>query len=258
MSTLYTHLKKSLLTKRILKKLICFYFHSSKTVLSCNYCPQRDFAIEATNEDLATDIHDHLVSEHPGQVQDFDQFFCYFCDRRVHDMSRHLDEYFSIHHSRLLALATCCHQKTVKSPESPESPEFPEEEEEIESECKHCGQFYFPDKRLPDWMSRASCHKCLVWSCDEGGHTGVAKKKVVLCQYCRQGKFGWTKSSKDKTISICVNCVERSKAFFKMSEVSHVQTYVTGMLSQLVSQLFHILISYGHLYECRFIKNCSI
>ena len=93
---------------------------SSKTVLSCNYCSDGDFAVEATNEDLAADIHDHLVSRHPGQVgitnngrrssSDLDQF-CYFCDRRVHDMNRHLDEYFSIHHSRLLALATCCHQK---------------------------------------------------------------------------------------------------------------------------------------------------
>ena len=89
---------------------------SSKTVLSCNHCP-KDFAIEATNEDLAADIHDHLVSKHPGQApqhSDLDQF-CYFCDRRVHDMSRHLDEYFSIHHSRLLALATCCHRKKVNS-----------------------------------------------------------------------------------------------------------------------------------------------
>ena len=89
---------------------------SSKTVLSCNHCP-KDFAIEATNEDLAADIHDHLVSKHPGQApqhSDLDQF-CYFCDRRVHDMSRHLDEYFSIHHSRLLALATCCHRKKVTS-----------------------------------------------------------------------------------------------------------------------------------------------
>ena len=92
---------------------------SSKTVLSCNHCP-KDFAIEATNEDLAADIHDHLVSKHPGQApqhSDLDQF-CYFCDRRVHDMSRHLDEYFSIHHSRLLALATCCHRKKVKSSSS--------------------------------------------------------------------------------------------------------------------------------------------
>ena len=109
-----------------------------------------------------------------------------------------------------------------------------DDDELIESECKQCRQFYTPDQRLPDWMSRASCQKCLIWSCDNAG----AKSKVVFCQYCRQGKFGWVKCSKNRSVSICVNCVDRTKAYVKMSQESHVQTYVKGMLNELVSVIF--------------------
>ena len=109
-----------------------------------------------------------------------------------------------------------------------------DEDDLIKSECKQCGQFYTPDQRLPDWMSRASCQNCLIWSCDNAG----VKNNVVFCQYCRQGKFGWVKRSKNRSVSICVNCVDRTKAYIKMSQESHVQTYVIGMLNELVSILF--------------------
>ena len=119
-----------------------------------------------------------------------------------------------------------------------------EDDDEIDIECKHCGDFYVPDQRLPDWMSRASCHKCLVWSCSnnpgESSSTSPMmsklKKQVVLCQFCRQGKFGWTKSCKSKSISICVNCADRSEAYLKMTLGSQVENYLIGMLNQLVSQ----------------------
>ena len=89
-------------------------------------------------------------------------------------------------------------------------------------------------------MSRASCHKCLVWSCSsnpgESSSMSKLKKQVVLCQFCRQGKFGWTKSCKSKSISICVNCADRSEAYLKMTQGSQVENYLIGMLNQLVSQ----------------------
>ena len=111
------------------------------------------------------------------------------------------------------------------------SPIWDDDDELIESECKQCGQIYTPDQRLPDWMSRASCQNCLIWSSDNAG----AKHKVVHCHYCRQGKYGWVKCSKNRSISICLNCVDRTKAYIKMSQESHVQTYVKGMLNELVS-----------------------
>ena len=93
-------------------------------------------------------------------------------------------------------------------------------------------------------MSRASCNKCLAWSCSSNPGESSSpspmmsklKKQVVLCQFCRQGKFGWTKSCKSKSISICVNCADRSEAYLKMTQGSQVENYLIGMLNQLVSQ----------------------
>ena len=203
---------------------------STKTIISCNHCASH-FQIckfsenlqEEEDENLAQILHDHLLTDH-NQI--LDRNFCNFCDRKVTDLNRHMDEYFSIHHSRILALATCYHPL--------------ENSYLIESECKKCGDFYTPDAALPDWMSRAACGKCLN-SCLESVAGSNPKSQVVLCQFCRQGKFGLVtscfdeKTSKSLSISICEHCLQMAQAYKMMTDRSQCKSYVTGMLNELVS-----------------------
>jgi hypothetical protein len=85
------------------------------TVISCNFCSSHDWDLSNANEDLAVDLQEHLVSRHPEQQKARQNSnsetgsYCLFCDRRVNDLKRHMEQYFSIHHSRLTALATCHH-----------------------------------------------------------------------------------------------------------------------------------------------------
>ena len=209
---------------------------STKTVLTCNYCNDRTtfdlpYSVipqhensgtpqHESNSDLSFQIHDHIEACHPEAIS---RNFCYLCDRKVADLTRHMDEYFSIHHSRILALATCYHLNDFEK----------DEEMCVESECKKCGDIYVPDPRLPDWIARATCNKCLTWCLKS---VDTVRPKVVLCQYCRQGKLGFTKTSQNMSISICVNCSKMALAFQQMTDMSQCRSYVTGMLNELVSK----------------------
>lgn len=190
---------------------------STKTVLVCNDC-SKTFNLLQDQEDLPLLLHQHL--RHAHHDVKYQENYCYFCDRKVHNLTRHLDEYFSIHHSRLMALATCHHSTTIQA--------------ESESQCKKCGQVYVPDARLPDWMSRATCNQCLEWCLSK---SSSKPSSVILCQYCRQGKFGLTTSCQSMSISICLNCSKMATAFQKMTDASQCRSYVTGMLNELVSEL---------------------
>ena len=211
---------------------------STKTVLTCNYCDKIDFNLPEINQnsqnesamtsDLSFQLHDHMEACHPALIS---RHFCYFCDRKVADLTRHMDEYFSIHHSRLLALATCYHGQKSDKIDSDYSEEIC-----VESECKKCGDIYQPDPRLPDWVARATCNKCLTWCLKIVDSPAPPKPKVILCQYCRQGKFGFTKTCQTMSISICVNCSKMAQAFQKMTDTSQCRSYVTGMLNELVSK----------------------
>ena len=197
---------------------------STRTGLQCNHCSS-SFDLSSTNEDLALSLHEHLEKRHSCTLV---TNFCYFCDRKVTDLQRHLNEYFHIHHSRILALATCKHPDSVEA-------------DLIEVECKKCFKLYVPDLRLPDWMSRASCNSCLSWCLERESSSSnisasnASSSRVILCQFCRQGKFGWTKSCQRMSLSICVNCSKMAGAFRQMTDVSQCQNYVTGMLNELVS-----------------------
>ena len=190
---------------------------SSKTFISCNEC-DKAFDIK---DDLALDLNDHL-----GTHLKLNKNFCYFCDRKVPDLHRHLDEYFSIHQDKLVSMAPCIHpDETLLS------------STQVENECKKCGEQYVPDPRLPDWMSRATCQTCLE-KCSRFQNQKSEKGKVILCTYCRQGKFGMTKkldASGKLEISICVQCTKMAQAFYKMTDALQCTSYVTGMLNELVS-----------------------
>ena len=166
---------------------------------------------------MALELHEHQVKNHEAPSKKF----CYICDRRVADLNRHLDEYFSIHHDKLTSMAPCIH------PENDQT--------EFELECKKCLKKYVPDPRLPDWMSRATCQKCLEWCLknDDSNSPG----KVILCGYCRQGKFGFAKKCPDFELSICVQCLKMAQSFHKMTDALQCSSYVTGMLKELVSDL---------------------
>ena len=182
---------------------------SSKTLISCNEC---DKAFDLKTEDLALELNDHLSTHFK-----LNKSFCYICDRKVSDLNRHLDEYFSIHQDKLLSMAPCIHPQ----------------ESTVEKECKKCGDLYVPDSRLPDWMARATCQKCLHNSVQDR----IEKGKVILCTYCRQGKFGVTQKFGNVDISICVQCTKMAQAFYKMTDDGQCTSYVTGMLNELVSIL---------------------
>ena len=193
---------------------------SSKTLLACNEC-DKAFDIK---DDLALDLHDHLKTHLKPNKN-----FCYICDRKVPDLSRHMDEYFSIHQDKLVAMAPCIHPEETST--------------EVENECKKCGEQYVPDPRLPDWMSRATCQKCLE-KCSRFQNQKSEKGKVILCTYCRQGKFGMTKKldgDPKLEISICVQCTQMAQAFFKMTDALQCTRYVTGMLNELVSNFLRLL-----------------
>lgn len=179
---------------------------STKTVLTCNSCP-KNFDLE--NVELANLVATHVKSHLSGEQKSF----CVICDRKVADLNRHNSEYFSIHQSRISNLATCFH---------------PENAENLyENECKKCGHFYKPDPKLPDWFGRNSCQNCLEQTLEKCSKSN----KVVLCQFCRQGRFGF----ETKVFSICLSCFKLAQAFQKMTDQNSCQKYVQGMLNELVS-----------------------
>ena len=168
---------------------------------------------------MALELNDHLEDFHEKPSKKF----CYICDRRVSDLNRHLDEYFSIHQDKLVSMAPCIH------------PEDAENSSEFENECKKCHENYVPDPRLPDWMSRASCQKCLKWCLK---NDDSVTSKVILCSYCRQGKFGFTKKSQNFEISMCISCLKMAQSYHKMTDALQCSSYVTGMLNELVSFIY--------------------
>ena len=207
---------------------------TSKTVVLCN-TGRCDHEFDLRHcENLAANLNDHLVKEHP-EIQDVSRVstagtvsknkassvgsLCYFCDRRVNDLQRHLAQYEAIHSARIINMAPLFHGKSDE--------EEDEEFDEFEVECKHCGDFYTFDKRLPDWLSRSACNKCILALSATNLATNK-QKRVVLCAFCRQGKFGYTKSA-------CEDCSQIVEAFRQLTDKSAYHGYVTGMLNDLVS-----------------------
>lgn len=203
---------------------------STKTVVTCVNCPA-EFALEEDEKSvlsLAKQLFDHLVSSvQMHQVVSMD--YCLFCDRRINarddGMSRHLAEFAGAHALRLLAMATC-------------HPVSNNNNNNNKVCCKTCGDSYVIDDRLPDWMSRASCTRCLVETNKDAGEAKRNKKQqlsVVLCHFCRQGKFGYTGAS--SSTSICVNCMETADAYGRLTNRGECDSYVSGMLNELIRQL---------------------
>ena len=211
---------------------------------------------KAEDDHLAKTLFQHLVICHKFEADVKNKNFCIFCDKRAANINQHMIDYEHKHNARLNALSIFgC--KTSRSCENV----VDKNKFATTSICQGCDKRYMLDIRLPDWLSRMLCSWCipklvsLVNGNDSDikspGMTKMGDKKcdntrkntlVVLCSFCRQGKYGhhillpledknsyingkefvqnvkWRKNegrnisnsteSRQRPTSICVNCLE--------------------------------------------------
>ena len=226
---------------------------SANTLLSCKDCGRAEFDVTKRGEDVIGDIYRHLTKECSMMKKEKRKHlggnFCPFCDRRISasaggGMSAHLADrrFRRAHYERLRAMLTCgCRNLLLAN-----------NDENLR--CKLCSK---PNRRphpaLPDWLSRSACDNCLrstAAKIDRGGG-GRAKERVVvvLCAFCKQGKFGYEggKGKGKGCPSVCVNCFDLLDSFGRQLPVpmmskgdvgggaaAECRNYVYGILNELV------------------------
>ena len=212
---------------------------------------------------LAKTLFQHLVSCHEFEDDVKNKNFCIFCDKRAMNINQHMIDYEHIHIARLNALAIFgCSKLNNRQNVS--------DNNLATSICQCCDKSFRHDVRLPDWLSRSLCSFCiskLILSINSNGNgncginspgmTKISDKLdksrkntlVVLCSFCRQGKYGHhillplkdktayingkefvqnvkrrknegrtisnSSESRQRPTSICVNCLEIYDTFTK-------------------------------------------
>ena len=210
---------------------------------------------------LAKTLFQHLVSCHEFEDDVKNKNFCIFCDKRAMNINQHMIDYEHIHIARLNALAIFGCSKLNNSTNVSDN-------NLATSICQCCDKKFRHDVRLPDWLSRRLCSFCiskLISSINSNGNCGInspgmtkisdkldkSRKNtlVVLCSFCRQGKYGHhillplkdktayingkefvqnvkrrknegrsisnSSESRQRPTSICVNCLEIYDTFTK-------------------------------------------
>ena len=230
---------------------------SANTLLSCRDCGRAEFDVTKRGQDVIGDIHRHLTAECGGggsasaakRKKRLGGNFCPFCDRRISasagaDMSAHLADrrFRRAHYERLRAMLTCGCRNLLLAAAAANGGDL---------RCKLCSK---PNRRphpaLPEWLSRSACDKCLrstVAKIERGGGGGRAKGRVVvvLCAFCKQGKFGYEGGGKGCS-SVCVDCFDLLDSFRRQlpaapmmsndggGAAAECRNYVYGILNELV------------------------
>jgi hypothetical protein len=192
---------------------------SAATVLACLACGT-EFDLAKSGEGTATEIYNHLTNVHGNSME---SNFCMFCDRRVPDLSAHMEDtrFRSAHSRRMRAMLTCGCSKSLR------------EANNNETKCKDCTKSHAPHPALPEWLSK-TCGSCLESKISQ---VNPSHRSVVLCSFCKQGKFGHRSSKSSPSCSICVNCFDLLDAFGRQvlrGNGEECRNYVCGMLNELV------------------------
>lgn len=239
---------------------------SISTALECLKC-DREFLL-GSNPNVVSECFRHLIGHHYTPAL---ECFCVFCDQKI--ASGHMEHHMndpglrSQHFQRLQALLTCfcskemnhrrrprqqrgrddplsiaVHDKLTGAKNAIYTPSKPDD-----SCCQICQRHFQPHPALPKWLST---HTCL--TCAENTIANVsraaAKKCVVLCHFCKQGKYGFKgedsplTSDGDRVPSspsgaVCVNCLSILDVFTVSRQKNSREcfNYVQGMLTELVS-----------------------
>ncbi len=143
---------------------------------------------------------------------------CFLCEKRVTDLLAHERTHEQIHRRRLAAMAACGCAAAVTA-------------DSCESRCPLCQKYYTPraPRAVPEWLTTAACSECAA-----AAVAAVRKKRrrVVLCSFCREGKFGFDAGDKCK---ICTDCLALLEASGGSEEECF--NYVRGMLNELVRKI---------------------
>eukprot|EP00095_Tigriopus_kingsejongensis_P007932 maker-scaffold169_size292178-snap-gene-0.14 protein:Tk07932 transcript:maker-scaffold169_size292178-snap-gene-0.14-mRNA-1 annotation:"hypothetical protein UV8b_3565" len=236
---------------------------SIATELRCLKCPEA-FAVTADNPNVILECFRHLIARHHSVHL---ESFCIFCDQKVppSHMESHMNDsrLRSVHLHRLQALLTCfctttmnhrqkdllsisSHDKLTSSKNAIYTPPKPDD-----SCCQICQSHFQPHPALPRWLAQSACAacaqkmiECVPWE---------AKKCVVLCHFCKQGKYGY-KIDAQKTFpprdtrdvvglrppgAVCVNCLNILDVFTVSRQKNSREcfNYVQGMLKELLNRL---------------------
>ena len=209
---------------------------SVNTVLICLPCG-KEFDVIKDGERVIEEMLDHLKIAHSFKEHNF----CYFCDRRVSDMASHMSDsrFTAPHHRRLSALLTCgCVNLPAVWSEN-------NNKAAANWRCSTCNESHTPHPALPDWLSKTICVSCItstVASVSAAMKQKNQRRSVVLCSFCKQGKFGHTLNTAGRksstSSSVCVNCFDLLDAFRLQLLVDagrqECRNYVCGMLNELV------------------------
>ena len=209
---------------------ICRTEVSTMTSVSCARCPDVEFDIDSN---VVSNLWSHLILCCEQSQVKVCQNFCIFCDQRVPDVQKHFDESNDVHLKRLSAMATCgCIVQQQQQDQNVVSKTTPS--------CKLCKrQINNVDRRLPEWVTSNFCVDCIVnvnvnaTTKKSNDDTHALKTEVVFCNFCRQGKFGYTLNSSGA--SVCVDCNDIFVAYTTLKNRRECFNYVKGMLNELVS-----------------------
>ena len=224
---------------------------SANTLLSCRDCGRAEFDVTKRGQDVIGDIHRHLTAECGGggsasaakkRKKRLGGNFCPFCDRRISasagaDMSAHLADrrFRRAHYERLRAMLTCGCRNLLLAAASANGDDL---------RCKLCSK---PNRRphpaLPEWLSRSACDACLRSAVARIDRRARERVVVVLCAFCKQGKFGYEDggSGGKGRSSVCVNCFDLLDSFRRQmmsndggGAAAECRNYVYGILNELV------------------------
>ncbi|TRY67554.1 hypothetical protein TCAL_05517 [Tigriopus californicus] len=246
---------------------------SISTALECLKC-DREFLL-GSNPNVVSECFRHLIGHHYTPAL---ESFCVFCDQKIASglMEQHMNDpgLRSQHFQRLQAVLTCfcskemnhrrrrgggdplsiaVHDKLSGPKNAIYTPSKPDD-----SCCQICQRHFEPHPALPKWLST---HTCL--TCAENTIANVSratKKCVVLCHFCKQGKYGYKSGTRSPSApllketpkfdgrdrvpsspsgAVCVNCLSILDVFTVSRQKNSREcfNYVQGMLTELLSRL---------------------
>ena len=179
--------------------------------------------------ECSTEIHGghKSVSKLVGHIMKHSDIgdFCPVCDRRVANLEDHVKDADNDrwHRQRLESMQACgCGER---------------KEKDLSKFCSFCQKKFGPETALPRWMSGSSCLSCFSGIVEQINKS-KKKKKVVLCDFCRQGKYGYKTNlgKNNNATSVCSDCFDRFDAFLTLMNGQECRSYVRGMLNELVRE----------------------